>query len=51
MSPFDKQNKINEAVERGFLIKTIESDGMVCYMLTPMGCVQWWIENGLVKGL
>lgn len=41
----EKQKKLEEAIEMGFIIRTRHPDGVLCYELTPAGLHQWQLER------
>jgi len=41
----EKQEKLEEAIRRGFINRQIHPDGVVCYQLTPRGMQQWIMEK------
>ncbi len=43
----EKAKKLQEAIARGLISLTIESDGVPKYSLTPMGQIQWAIEKNV----
>jgi len=42
-----KQAKLEEAIARGFIIRTRDVDGIIRYQLTHNGQIQWIIEKQL----
>ena len=41
-----KDDKLREAIARGFIQKQIDPDGIVRYVLTQQGQIQWIMERG-----
>ncbi len=41
-----KQTKLEEAIQLGFIIRQIDPDGIIRYILTPRGQMQMHIEKG-----
>lgn len=41
-----KQAKLEEAIQRGFIIRTQDPDGITRYQLTQAGQMQWMAEKG-----
>ena len=44
-TPEEKQKKLEEAIELGFIIRTIDPDNKVRYELTQKGQMQWMLES------
>ncbi len=41
-----KQAKLEEAIQRGFIVRQLGQDGIYTYALTAMGQMQWAMERG-----
>ncbi len=44
-----KQQKLEDAIQRGFIIRQTDPDGIVRYILTQMGQMQFMMEKGGFK--
>lgn len=40
-----RQAKLEEAIARGFIIRTQDADGILRYQLTQAGQIQWLMEK------
>jgi len=41
----DKLKRLQQAIDLGFIIKSVDDDGTVRYTLTPLGMHQWFMET------
>lgn len=46
----EKQQKLEDAVRNGLIIRSVDTDGIMRYRLTQEGVTQWMRERALKTG-